>query len=383
MNQLRGIVNDDALETVVEYLTSFDPTAKSDMIVFVEELCGHHEKVLGIIEKYSEICMQSRKGCAGNKSGRGKAHQTTKADEYPSLNTTTQRTQVQAAPHISLKEPRSSKQHKKGKKMNSTSTLGTNKPAKHSKVKDNNTLRTICGCFATHHTYTTSCIHCGRIHCEKEGLGPCLFCGVELIPPLPNDEVQNYRAEVTGDMSAAYKQKDKLLTFDKENAKRTKVNDAQGDYYETSTWLTAEEKAQIDEKERRRLEKYKRSGKGVRVAFDIAGRKIVEECTDNHQDDIDYSASSPVCEQEQSFHEAVDMIGGANSNLGDEIDKLSFSLENTGLVGGSSKPADIYKALRESILKRAASSTKSVGISQSSSVNTNKVQHVLEGDLEL
>ena len=46
----------------------------------------------------------------------------------------------------------------------------------------------------------------------------------------------------------------------------------QGDYYETSTWLTAEEKAAIDEKERARLDKYKRSGRQMKISFDIAGR---------------------------------------------------------------------------------------------------------------
>jgi hypothetical protein len=35
----------------------------------------------------------------------------------------------------------------------------------------------------------------------------------------------------------AYRQKDKLLMFDKEHAKRTHVHDAQADYYETGRYV--------------------------------------------------------------------------------------------------------------------------------------------------
>ena len=44
----------------------------------------------------------------------------------------------------------------------------------------------------------------------------------------------------------AYRMLDKLLQFDRENAQRTHVHDAQEDHYETGTWLTEEEKEDID-----------------------------------------------------------------------------------------------------------------------------------------
>jgi hypothetical protein len=40
-----------------------------------------------------------------------------------------------------------------------------------------------------------------------------------------------------------------LIRFDKENAKRTQVYDAQTDYYESSNWLSEEEKKTMDAKE--------------------------------------------------------------------------------------------------------------------------------------
>jgi hypothetical protein len=47
----------------------------------------------------------------------------------------------------------------------------------------------------------------------------------------------------------------------------------QGDYYETGTWLSQEEKDQIAEKEKKRLEKYQARGRqAIKVSFDLAGR---------------------------------------------------------------------------------------------------------------
>lgn len=34
-----------------------------------------------------------------------------------------------------------------------------------------------CECLAQKHTLINNCISCGRIVCEQEGSGPCLFCG--------------------------------------------------------------------------------------------------------------------------------------------------------------------------------------------------------------
>lgn len=34
-----------------------------------------------------------------------------------------------------------------------------------------------CDCLAQKHSLINNCISCGRIVCEQEGSGPCLFCG--------------------------------------------------------------------------------------------------------------------------------------------------------------------------------------------------------------
>ena len=39
------------------------------------------------------------------------------------------------------------------------------------------TGRHTCECQATKHKLISNCVRCGRIVCEQEGSGPCLFCG--------------------------------------------------------------------------------------------------------------------------------------------------------------------------------------------------------------
>ena len=86
----------------------------------------------------------------------------------------------------------------------------------------------------------------------------------------------------------AYKMLDKLLQFDKENAQRTHVHDAQADYYETGTWLTEEEKADIAKREALRQEaKKKKSQRKINIRFDIAGRRVV----DYNEEDADIADS--------------------------------------------------------------------------------------------
>jgi hypothetical protein len=161
-------------------------------------------------------------------------------------------------------------------------------------------IRSECGCFATRHACIASCLSCGRIYCEREGPinankpTTCFFCEAIVLPPLSAEEASK-RPELNQESTIrAYQQKDKLLLFDKENAKRTQVLDSQADYYESSTWLTDEEKREIDEKERKRVEKSMVGHKKMHIAYDIAGRKFVQVDSDSEDETIISSSSKNV-----------------------------------------------------------------------------------------
>ncbi|KAG6032177.1 hypothetical protein E4U41_007300 [Claviceps citrina] len=150
-----------------------------------------------------------------------------------------------------------------------------------------------CNCVASRHPLqgaAPNCLSCGKVICMKEGLGPCTFCGS---PLLSSDEVQamvrelkdergrekmavnaaaHRRAEVSkkpapftqarvgadgsdggplADAAAkAREHRDKLLSFQAQNAKRTTVRDEAADFDVSgamtgsgSMWASPEERA--------------------------------------------------------------------------------------------------------------------------------------------
>jgi hypothetical protein len=123
-----------------------------------------------------------------------------------------------------------------------------------------------CNCIGARHPLLTAapnCLNCGKVICVKEGLGPCTFCGEPLLSAVEVqgmirelreergrekmllDNAGHKRAEVSKkpapftaprnvDMSPAElkakEHRDKLLSFQAQNAKRTTVRDEAADF---------------------------------------------------------------------------------------------------------------------------------------------------------
>ena len=81
-----------------------------------------------------------------------------------------------------------------------------------------------CDCQAQKHDLVNNCLACGRIVCEQEGEGPCLFCGEMVLYP----DVAYISDE---NLKKALARKDMLLDFDRNSSKRTEVVDDETDYY--------------------------------------------------------------------------------------------------------------------------------------------------------
>eukprot|EP01031_Cornospumella_fuschlensis_P037296 gene37296-45282_t len=81
--------------------------------------------------------------------------------------------------------------------------------------------------------------------CAKQAI--CPFCGSEFFMPSEHPDQHSAAAK------AAYEQRDRLLSFDREHAKRTQVRDAQADYYVTNAWSSQEEREQADEEDKKRM----------------------------------------------------------------------------------------------------------------------------------
>ncbi|MGH0134997.1 UNVERIFIED_CONTAM: hypothetical protein FKN15_008900, partial [Acipenser sinensis] len=93
-----------------------------------------------------------------------------------------------------------------------------------------------CECLAQKHKLINNCLTCGRIICEQEGSGPCLFCGSLVI-------------------------------------------DDQSDYFSTDSnqWLSQAEREALRKRGEELQELRHASRQGRKITFDFAGRQILEE----------------------------------------------------------------------------------------------------------
>jgi len=106
----------------------------------------------------------------------------------------------------------------------------------------------VCGCMGSRDKPLTNCLYCGRIVCEREGYGYCPYCGYLI------EEITARSSN--GDESWA--QKERLLRFDREFARRTKIFDDQADYQGPATWMSEEERVAAQQKQQDRLEEMRR-----------------------------------------------------------------------------------------------------------------------------
>lgn len=161
--------------------------------------------------------------------------------------------------------------------------------------------RHMCNCQAAKHKLINNCIQCGRIVCEQEGSGPCLFCGnlvcseeeSRLIESsskkgdnLKKSLMQQHRPK---GWEEAIAMRNRLLEYDRTSERRTTVIDDESDYFAAnSVWLSDAERKKLKQLEENLNEKKHASRLTKRIAYDFAGREIIEEpqLTHEFEDDI-------------------------------------------------------------------------------------------------
>ncbi|KAJ8884242.1 hypothetical protein PR048_016099 [Dryococelus australis] len=150
--------------------------------------------------------------------------------------------------------------------------------------------RHVCECQASKHRLINNCLKCGRIVCEQEGSGPCLFCNALVCSP-EEQEVLNSKTKKAEklyqklvDIKApqnwekALQHRDRLLEYDRTSERRTKVIDDESDYFAAnSVWLTKAEREKLQEKEAEMRAKRHASQRNKKITLDFAGRQVIEE----------------------------------------------------------------------------------------------------------
>lgn len=178
--------------------------------------------------------------------------------------------------------------------------VGTKKKTKYVAVNPSGDLevtllkgRHRCDCQASKHKLIRNCMNCGRIVCEQEGSGPCLFCG-NLVVSREEQEILdagNKRGEKLKKClleqgrpkgwEEALAQRNRLLDYDRNSARRTEVIDDESDYFKNNNvWLSDAEKKKLEALEKELQEKKHESRRQKTVTVDIFNRQIVEKPDD-------------------------------------------------------------------------------------------------------
>lgn len=186
--------------------------------------------------------------------------------------------------------------------------------------------RHLCYCQAAKHKLINNCTRCGRIVCEQEGSGPCLFCG-NLV--CTEDELrviessskkgENLKKSLLEKgrpkgWEEALAMRDRLLDYDRMSEKRTTVIDDESDYFRTnSVWLSDQERTKLKKIEEKMKEKKYASRRDQKIIIDFGGRQIIEEPTISaeFEDDV----LKEIADAFKHSSQAQDVQTGCRANL--------------------------------------------------------------------
>ncbi|GAB0100368.1 activating signal cointegrator 1 [Sergentomyia squamirostris] len=160
-----------------------------------------------------------------------------------------------------------------------------------------------CSCQASKHKLINNCLSCGRIVCEQEGPGPCLFCGsvVRGIDETDRDPVviskkNGTKPKQSKDREDAIAQRNRLLEYDRQSEKRTTVIDDESDYFKSnSVWLSNEERVKLQKMEEELRDRKHANRLRHTYKFDFSGRQILDD-----EDTLDYDAYANVASMEKT-----------------------------------------------------------------------------------
>ncbi|QDS70573.1 hypothetical protein FKW77_010524 [Venturia effusa] len=248
-----------------------------------------------------------------------------------------------------------------------------------------------CNCMAQRHALleaTPNCLSCGKIICVKEGLGPCTYCNSPLLssndihsmirilreergkekqsthnnqqrkaevsktprpfasshlatPGLISDTPFNSLSESEKDLEvaklvAAKAHRDRLLTFQANNAKRTRIHDEAADFElptsGTNMWATPAERALQLKRQQKALREQEWNArpewekKRVVASIDLVGGKVVKKMGRIERPQFDSEESLGEEDVDNSFPQETGRTSGKGK------------LSKNPLIGGLIRP---------------------------------------------
>ncbi|PRP74859.1 hypothetical protein PROFUN_09559 [Planoprotostelium fungivorum] len=212
-----------------------------------------------------------------------------------------------------------------------------------------------CNCQATEHNLRGNCLSCGKIICEAEPEGACTFCGF--------DAKNKKGGQVSSDtLEKAIKHKNKLIDYQENSAKRTIIYDDQSDYWTNNNWLNPEEKKEVMRREEENKSKKEDDRKKIKITFDFAGRRVVEEDKLEPLDEnaVDTRSNAPLLEKG----------GKSEKEKGKKIEAQTVTHSNGKTNNDVSLVCDTVP-MRPEFIPKKKSTTKP----KSTNVTNHRVQH--------
>lgn len=193
-------------------------------------------------------------------------------------------------------------------------------------------------------------MHCGRIICEQEGSGPCLFCG-NLVCTREEQQILNQSTKRSEKLKQslmeqgrpegweeALAQRNRLLDYDRNSARRTEIIDDELDYFKNnSVWLTETEREKLTQLEKQLMEEKHASRTKKAIKVDLVNRQLVEKPDDF--DEYEAKIFEEVLRAEDEKQDYIDYTEAVNVEI--EFPSVDFSGSKTssskskeGFAGG-------------------------------------------------
>jgi len=186
-----------------------------------------------------------------------------------------------------------------------------------------------CDCQTLKHPLVNNCLSCGKIICVQEGSGPCLFCGAlvvtnqeQAILDKKNKKSEKLYEKLVGDSRAQYQaavdNKNRLLDYQANSAKRTQIIDDESDYFnvDNNKWLTPEQREAMKKKKEELHEEKHKSRLDRKITFDFAGRRVVEE---EHKFEYDFNQDTELLKMFKNDAFSVEAEIKRRSEAGDIV----------------------------------------------------------------
>lgn len=260
--ELRLFLGFDNVDEICSYLLSL---SDQDLEAYLQDFLGSSRKTL----QFGRNVISRRKRLADLEANYAARLRSVDAIETETANgdklIAYRKANCKPEPLVSRKEKKRQQKGSNSKSVDQACTKGRRKQLREDVLMEG---RHMCSCQAAVHQLIRNCLQCGRIICEQEGDGPCLFCGTQKKQTLVDSGLVN-----------AMQHKDKLLAYDRDLQSKTVVYDDQADYFSdmTDSWASADERKAARAAAAEKLLEKEEAKRKVIVSFDFAGRKIVSQ----------------------------------------------------------------------------------------------------------